>query len=389
VLTIAWVFGALLYPHNDSINSLINQLLDSGTLSNLQGGFIGRGIRIKNGSIKSKMGEWTVLESATGSDLKSNVVPFPTKDPSPVLLNLLSLLIESGKQLSAVSDALSGQEQAQNVPATTILSLIKQGLVVFSSIQKRIYRGFKKEFEKVYRLNRLYLDKTPQYFGEGAKLASVTQDDYKTSNINIKPIADPNMSSDMLKATKIQGMMQTLQMLSPAGQQAALSEFYQELQIPEAVIKQLLSPAPPPPPDPEVIKMQVDAQKDHVETQLKARDLDLKEMQIKIDALEKAALAEKFKADAILDIAKAKQADLQFKLDTYLAALDRLDPEKGITMAHIKPILDSMIPPEQPEVGEQPNDNEGAGASMEGQPSNQTPVLPPEGSPTGMPGQVG
>lgn len=382
-------FGALLYPHNDTINTLINQLLDSGTLSNLQGGFIGRGVRIKNGSIKPKMGEWSVLESAAGADLRSNIVPFPTKDPSPVLLQLLSLLIESGKQLSAVTDALSGQEQAQNVPATTILSLIKQGLVVFSSIQKRIYRGFKKEFAKIYRLNKLYLDQTPQYFGEGKKVAYVTQEDYEASNIDIKPVADPNMSSDMLKATKIQGMMQVLQMLSPEGQKTALTEFLQELQIPESVIEKLLSPAPPPPTPPDVLKMQVDAQKDHVDMQLKARELDLKEMQIKIDALEKAALAEKFKADAVLDIAKAKQADLQFKLDAYLSALDRLDPEKGVTMTHIKPILDSMIPQEQPEAGEQQNDNEGAGVSMEGQPSNQAPIQVPGAGETGSTGQIG
>jgi len=96
-------FGRFLGPTNEAVNTLINQLIDAGTLSVLQSGFLSRGINLKGGSTRFKPGEWKIVNT-TGDDLRKGIVPMPVKDPSPTLFQLLGMLIDSGQRLSSVSD---------------------------------------------------------------------------------------------------------------------------------------------------------------------------------------------------------------------------------------------------------------------------------------------
>ena len=109
-------FGSLIGPINDSTNTLINQLIDGGTLSNLQSGFLLRGVKHKGGAVRLRPGEWVITNQRV-DDIRKGIYPMPTKDPSPVLFNLLSLLIEAGQQIISVSDIMLGQNPGQNQPA--------------------------------------------------------------------------------------------------------------------------------------------------------------------------------------------------------------------------------------------------------------------------------
>lgn len=207
-------FGTLLSPLNETINTVINQLLDAGTMSTLQAGFVSRGIRIKGGDQTFSPGEWKTV-NATGDDLRKGIVPLPTREPSNVLFQLLGMMIDGAQKLSSVTDMLMGENPGQNQPATTTMAVLEQGLKVFSSIHKRNHRALKKEFKKLYRLNRLYLDPR-SYFEvldigeEGA--AEIFQNDYSPDITNIQPYSDPNVSSESQKLLKAQGLMELLQL---------------------------------------------------------------------------------------------------------------------------------------------------------------------------------
>lgn len=207
-------FGTLLSPLNETINTVINQLLDAGTMSTLQAGFVSRGIRIKGGDQTFSPGEWKTV-NATGDDLRKGIVPLPTREPSNVLFQLLGMMIEGAQKLSSVTDMLMGENPGQNQPATTTMAVLEQGLKVFSSIHKRNHRALKKEFKKLYRLNRLYLDPR-SYFEvldigeEGA--AEIFQNDYSPDITNIQPYSDPNVSSESQKLLKAQGLLELLQL---------------------------------------------------------------------------------------------------------------------------------------------------------------------------------
>jgi len=212
-------FGVLLSPINNTVNTLINQLVDSGTLNNLNAGFIAKGIRIKGGNKPFDLGEWKTC-SSTADDLRKGIVPLPTKDPSQVLFTLLNMLVESANKLGSVTDILTGENPGQNQPATTTMAVIEQGLKVFSSIYKRMHRSMGKEFKKLYRLNSIYLE--PEvYFqvldaGESVEGKSsqgnVFKLDYQTDRTNVQPQADPNVASESQKLIKAQALLELLQL---------------------------------------------------------------------------------------------------------------------------------------------------------------------------------
>jgi len=124
-------FGLLLGGINESVNTLTNQLLDSGTLNNLQAGFLGRGIRVRSGNTRFIPGEWKPVDF-TGDDIKKHIFPLPTKEPSDVLFKLLETLVTSGKELASVAEIFVGKMPGQNTPATTTMATIEQGLKAVS-----------------------------------------------------------------------------------------------------------------------------------------------------------------------------------------------------------------------------------------------------------------
>jgi len=199
-------FGHLLGPINESVNTLINQLIDSGTLNNLQGGFIGKGLRLKMGETRMEPGEWKAV-NATGDDLRKQIVPLPTKEPSNVLFQLMGALVTSGKELASVAEIFVGKMPGQNTPATTTMATIEQGMKVFTAIYKRIYRSLEEEFKKLFRLNEVYLD--PQTYIEVLD-APIGPEDFNTEDYQICPAADPTAVSQTEKLIKAQALLELL-----------------------------------------------------------------------------------------------------------------------------------------------------------------------------------
>jgi chaperonin GroES len=198
-------FGQLLRPLNEAVNTTLNQLLDAGTLQNTGGGFIGKGLSMNAGAIRFVMGEYKVVNVAGGT-LRENIVPMQFPGPSPVLFNLLGMLIEAGREVASIKDVLTGEQMGANTPATTTLAIIEQGLKVFTAIYKRVHRSLKSELNKLYRLNRVYGDEQSQY-KVGDTWKTIAKQDYVQGS-GVEPVSDPTMVSDMQRLGRAQFLMQ-------------------------------------------------------------------------------------------------------------------------------------------------------------------------------------
>lgn len=189
-------FGMLLGATNHAIDTLVNQLIDAGTMSNLGGGFLARGVRVRGGEYSFRPQEWKRTDS-TAADLKNGIYPLPIREPSNVLFQLLTLLIDWGSRIGMATDAATGQNPGQNQKVGTTEAVIEQGEKVFNGIYKRTYRSMKKEFRLIYRLN--YLAKPPSgkfdYADESGQGGFALWTDYFESNKAIVPAADPTIAS--------------------------------------------------------------------------------------------------------------------------------------------------------------------------------------------------
>jgi chaperonin GroES len=199
-------FGRLLGSINASADTLVNQLIDSGTLNNMQAGFIGKGLRLKMGESPFTPGEWKAV-NATGDDIKKQIFPLPTKEPAPVLMQLLQFLLQSGKELASVAEIFVGKMPGQNTPATTTMATIEQGMKVFTAVYKRVFRSLTKEYRKLYKLNQRYLD--PNTYIDVID-EQIQQSDYAGKENDIIPAADPQATLPQEKQTKVQLLMQLL-----------------------------------------------------------------------------------------------------------------------------------------------------------------------------------
>ena len=191
-------FGVLLGPLNESVNSLINQLIDSGTMSIAAGGFLGRGAKIRGGVYTFTPFEWKRVDSS-GDDLHKSIVPLPVREPSAVLFQLLTLLVNYVNRISGATDMLVGENPGQNTPAQTSQEMVTQGMKIYSGIFKRIWRSMKEEFRKLYVLNGLYLP-VSQTFGEAGQ--KVSRQDYLGDPSKIAPVADPYIVSEEIRLKK-------------------------------------------------------------------------------------------------------------------------------------------------------------------------------------------
>jgi chaperonin GroES len=188
-------FGVLLGPLNESINTIINQLVDAGTMANTAGGFLSRGIKLRGGNYSFNPMEWKHVDT-TGDDLRKGIVPLPVREPSQVLLTLLNLLINYGERIGGSVDILTGQNPGQNTPAETTRTMAEQGMKVFNGIFKRTYRSLKQEFRKLYRLNQIFIDENTRYISNAEKEGMILVTDYDGPVTDVMPTADPSITSD-------------------------------------------------------------------------------------------------------------------------------------------------------------------------------------------------
>jgi chaperonin GroES len=197
-------FGILLGPLNEAVNSGINQLLDSGTMQNSMGGFLGRGAKIRGGVYTMAPWEWKRVDS-TGDDLRKSMIPYPERQPSAVMFNLLGLLIQYTDRISGTTDPMVGENVGQNTPAETSRSMIEQGSQIYNMVFKRVWRSLKEEFKKRHVLNGIFLNSTKK-FGTGGSF--VRREDYISNPDLVVPSADPNVTSTAMRVQQAAGLRQ-------------------------------------------------------------------------------------------------------------------------------------------------------------------------------------
>lgn len=287
-------FGRLLGTINASVDTIINQLIDAGSLGNLQAGFIGKGLRIKLGESSFRPGEWKAV-NATGDDLKKQILPLPINPPNQVLFDLLQYLVQSGRDLASVAEIFVGKMPGQNTPATTTMASIEQGMKVFTAVYKRIFRSLTGEFRKLYKLNSTYLNPETVV----AVLDSpVQQAEYDGPPDDVFPGADPAAVSNQEKQQKAQVLLQLLGVgtVNPMAVTKYVMEAH-EIPQPDTFLMEQQ-----PQPDPKMEEMKMKAQLEQQKAQAKM-EMDKVKMQ-----LEMASGAQKMQLEK-----QAKELELQFK----------------------------------------------------------------------------
>jgi chaperonin GroES len=320
-------FGNLLYPLNDAINTSLNQMFDAGHLANAGGGFIGAGASLNSGSIRFMTGEYKVVNTP-GRTLRENLVPLEFPGPNQVLFQLLEFLVAAAKEIASINDVLSGEIPGANVPGILGLAVIQQGLKVFNAVFKRVHRALRSEYEKLFRLNRLYLPDMAG-FRMGSQYFQITRADYALGG-GVEPVSDPEMVTDVQQMAQANFLAQF--MGDPTFDQREI-----RLRMLQAACIQQIDKilAPQSPPNGEMLakmaeldlaQQQVATQKQLVE--LRAKELEIRalhqEAELAIRRGKDKALEIKDLSAAILNLANAKKADHEVDQDWYALQLTNL-----------------------------------------------------------------
>jgi len=186
--------------------SIIRQLVDAGTLSNLPGGFKTRGLRIKGDDTPISPGEFRDVDVASGT-MKDNIMPLPYKEPSQVLMALLGQIVEDGRRFANTAD-LQTSDMSSQAPVGTTLAILERTLKVMSAVQARIHFSLKQELKL---LKNIIADNAPSDYDyepeEGSRKAK--KSDYK--NVDVIPVSDPNASTMAQKIVQYQAVLQLAQ----------------------------------------------------------------------------------------------------------------------------------------------------------------------------------
>ena len=222
--------------------SILRQLIDAGTLANLPAGFKARGMRIRDEDEPLQPGEFRDIDT-TGGSLKENLIPLPVKEPSNVLMQLLGLLIDSGKRFAAIADMNIGDVN-QAMPVGTTVALLERGTKVMSAIHKRLHYSQKLEFSLLAKVFGESLP--PVYnFQVGSGQNQIKQQDFD-DRVDIIPVSDPNIFSQSQRVTLAQELLQMVQsnpqVHGPMGIYEAYRRMYAALGVDN--VEALLMPPP-------------------------------------------------------------------------------------------------------------------------------------------------
>ena len=229
--------------------SILRQLIDAGTLANLPAGFKARGMRIRDEDEPLQPGEFRDIDT-TGGSLRENLIPLPIKEPSNVLMQLLGILVDSGKRFAAIADMNVG-DMNQAMPVGTTVALLERGTKVMSAIHKRLHYAQRIEFGLLAKVFSEYLP--PVYtYQVGSGPGEVKQQDFD-DRVDIVPISDPNIFSQSQRVTLAQELLQMVQsnpeIHGPLGIYEAYRRMYAALGVDN--VDALLQPPPDNTPKPQ------------------------------------------------------------------------------------------------------------------------------------------
>ena len=346
-------FGILLGPLNESVNTGINQLLDSGTMMNSNGGFLGRGAKIRGGAVTFAPFEWKRVD-ATGDDLRKSLVPLEIREPSNVMYQLIGLIINYADRLAGTVDTMVGENPGQNTPAETSRNMTEQGMQVYSSIFKRVWRSMKEEFKKLHRLNAIYLP-SRQRFGTAADYA--LQEDYKSNPDLVVPSADPHITSNAMRYYQAAALREAAHQVPGYNIPLVEKNFIKALRVEGA---DQYYPGPdkvPPLPNP---KMQVE----QVKLQAKQMDLEFRKLELQATLMEQrrvnTAKIAQLEAQAIKLVADVKGDQAAQHIEAFNAAINAHKALNDALTDRIKALGESG----------DGDSNRGGVPGVEGQPGN-------------------
>ena len=186
--------------------SILRQLVDAGTLSNLPGGFKTRGLRVKGDDTPIAPGEFRDVDVPSGT-MRDNILPLPYKEPSQTLYQLMNQIIDEGRRFAAAAD-MKVSDMSANSPVGTTLAILERTLKVMSAVQARIHYAMKQEFRL---LKKIIADYTPDGYTyepiEGSRRAK--KSDY--DQVNVIPVSDPNAATMSQKVVQYQAALQLAQ----------------------------------------------------------------------------------------------------------------------------------------------------------------------------------
>ena len=196
----------LIGAYAKSGTSIIRQLVDAGSLSNLPGGFKTRGLRVKGDDTPIAPGEFRDVDVPSGA-MRDNIMPLPYKEPSQVLYSLLNTIVEEGRRFANTAD-LQASDMSANAPVGTTLAILERTLKVMSAVQARVHFSLKQELKL---LKEIIADNCPgeyDYLPETGK-KTARKEDYKTTDVI--PVSDPNASTMAQKIVQYQAALQLAQ----------------------------------------------------------------------------------------------------------------------------------------------------------------------------------
>jgi hypothetical protein len=196
----------LIGGHSKAATSLLRQLVDAGTLSNLPGGLKSRGLRIKGDDTPIAPGEFRDVDIPSGA-IRDNILPLPYKEPSQTLSMLLDKIIEEGRRFAAVSDLKIG-DMSNQAPVGTTLAILERVLKVMSAVQARIYYAMKQEFKLLAAIIR---DNTPDEYSYEPEIGNRRAKKADYDDIDVIPVSDPNAATMSQKVVQYQAVIQLAQ----------------------------------------------------------------------------------------------------------------------------------------------------------------------------------
>jgi hypothetical protein len=222
-----------------------------------------------------------------------------------------------------------GKTPGQNTPATTAMAALEEGLKVITAIYQRIYHALKQEFQKLYLLNQEYLDPEEYYLIEDDQ-KTVFQDDYLGDPTDIRPTADPSMSSDVQRLTRLEAISQRAQGISGYNIPALERRFLEQLHV-EGIdeifpLDQNGQPAIQPPPNP---KVEIESAKFQADQMARGQELQIKA------ALADSEIAIK-ETQSLLNLAKAQSIGNQDEIKAYTALLEQLRQQREILKGELE-----------------------------------------------------
>ena len=380
-------FGHLLKPLNEAINTTINQMFDAGHLQIAGGGFIGTSLSIHSGPVQFRLGEYKPVNNK-GQAIRDSVFPIPFPGPNGVLFQLLGFLTQAAEAIAATQNIINADAaNLSNMAPSTLMLLISQGMKTYTAIHKRIYRALKAEFNKLYELNRLYLEEDER-FKVGDDWREVTPEDYRLGG-GVEPIADPTQITDMQRLGRAMIVKEFAN--DPLCQPLEIRRRYFEACQIDRVDEILVESVPAPQPTPEQM--------------LATQELQLKVQTAQSKMGQERALELMQYTQAMLNFAKAKSeltqpqiAWMEGQLDAMRLHIEALnttvkaadvDAKMHGHNTHLKAVQERarQVANEHPDSGTAGNGTNGSGVPAMAPPSgDQNPLPVPTGPGGGLPG---